>query len=509
LPLDSVLLDGSASSDLDGTIVEWRWSKIGGPVTLNLRNPNSSQTIANSLIQGVYQFELRVTDNTGLSDRDTISISVDNSSPTNRPPVANAGTDQTFILPSNSAQLDGSLSSDPDNNISTYLWTKISGPSSFVISNSNLVQAQLTSLLDGVYQFELKVTDAGGFFDTDTINITIVPGCIAAGTRPIINAQLLPIGTLSQAREGIASGFAANKIVFAGGQSPAESGAVDIYDPSNNQWTVSQLSVPRSAIGVTTSGNNIFFAGGGYLYEEIFHSNIDVFDAINNSWSVLNLSNDRTNVTAVSVGDKVMFAGGWQLANTTVIPTSTLNVYNTSSSNWSLTNLPAAGAGIPAVTINDNVYFGVESKIQIYNNNNNSWSQWDLNYLTNPWTVSTVGNKTYWAGAGCTVEIKDITTGNSIAGTLSRPDVYKTVTKDGKVIFFHSGEYQATTFDIYDPVANTWSIGSLSNGYLPAASAIISVNNEIYVAGGAIDCISSSPGSCTLVYTNQVWKLIF
>ena len=40
------------------------------------------------------------------------------------------------------------------------LWTKISGPSSFNIANANAVQTQVTNLVEGVYQFELKVTDA-------------------------------------------------------------------------------------------------------------------------------------------------------------------------------------------------------------------------------------------------------------------------------------------------------------------------------------------------------------
>jgi hypothetical protein len=56
------------------------------------------------------------------------------------PPVANAGADQTIILPTNSVTVDGSASTDPDNNISTYQWTKISGPSSFNIVNANAVQ---------------------------------------------------------------------------------------------------------------------------------------------------------------------------------------------------------------------------------------------------------------------------------------------------------------------------------------------------------------------------------
>src|SRR6185503_20249396 len=111
-----------------------------------------------NLAPGIYQFELKVTDNGGLTAKDTIQVTVDAVVTNNHPPVANAGADQTITLPTNSVSLDGSASADPDNNITGYLWTKISGPSSLSISNANAVQTQVTSLIEGIYQFELKVT---------------------------------------------------------------------------------------------------------------------------------------------------------------------------------------------------------------------------------------------------------------------------------------------------------------------------------------------------------------
>jgi TolB protein len=90
-----------------------------------------------------------------------------------RPPVANAGPDQIIILPINTVALNGSASTDPNNNISSYLWTKVSGPSTFTIATANAVQTQVTNLVQGVYLFELKVTDAHGLFSTDRIQVTV------------------------------------------------------------------------------------------------------------------------------------------------------------------------------------------------------------------------------------------------------------------------------------------------------------------------------------------------
>jgi len=58
----------------------------------------------------------------------------------NKPPIAIAGLDQAITLPTDSILLDGSTSSDPDGMISSYLWTKISGPvSSNIIKPSNSI----------------------------------------------------------------------------------------------------------------------------------------------------------------------------------------------------------------------------------------------------------------------------------------------------------------------------------------------------------------------------------
>jgi hypothetical protein len=77
------------------------------------------------------------------------------------PPIANAGRDTAIDLPDNVAYLNGGGSTDPDDNITDYQWTKISGPSTCTIRNSNLSHAKATDLEKGVYRFELTVTDAG------------------------------------------------------------------------------------------------------------------------------------------------------------------------------------------------------------------------------------------------------------------------------------------------------------------------------------------------------------
>jgi hypothetical protein len=180
LPTDSVLLDGSASNDPDGTISEWLWQKISGPASFSINNSSVYDAAVKNLVKGIYQIELRVKDNGGLFSKDTVQIIVNDLSQPNRPPVANAGADQTITLPTNTVSIDGGGSSDPDNNITNYAWTKISGPSSFAMVNANAVQTQVKNLVEGVYLFELRVTDAEGLFAKDTVQVTVMsppPAC--------------------------------------------------------------------------------------------------------------------------------------------------------------------------------------------------------------------------------------------------------------------------------------------------------------------------------------------
>ena len=175
LPTDSISLNGSASNDPDGMISEWRWKKIAGPVSFYIANGATAKTVIKYLTAGSYKFELSVKDENGASAKDTIIVTVNPDPTNNHPPVANAGPDQTITLPRNSVILDGSASRDPDYNSTNYVWTKISGPSSFNIANANALKTEVTDLVGGVYQFELKITDIGGLASKDTIGIGVIP----------------------------------------------------------------------------------------------------------------------------------------------------------------------------------------------------------------------------------------------------------------------------------------------------------------------------------------------
>ncbi|RTL56302.1 MAG: hypothetical protein EKK37_17685 [Sphingobacteriales bacterium] len=204
LPTNSVTLTGTGT-DVGGTIVSYQWTKIAGPAQFTIGSPASATTLVSNLVQGTYSFQLKVTDNGGLSAVDTVLVIVN--SFLNKPPIANAGPDITITLPANTVTLAGS-GTDPDGTIVSYLWTKIAGPAQFTISTPTAATTTVTNLVQGQYSFQLTVTDNAGFPGYDTVLVTVnaavnQPPKANAGTDKIIT---LPTNSVTLIGSGTASG---------------------------------------------------------------------------------------------------------------------------------------------------------------------------------------------------------------------------------------------------------------------------------------------------------------
>ncbi len=164
-----VNLSGAASTDADGSIVNYRWSE-GATTLANGPSPLASVELAT----GSHTITLTVTDNRGGTSADTLIVRV------NAPPVAAAGPDQVVTdldrSGSEAVTLNGGASSDPENAIVNYAWregaaTLASGPSAVALVN----------LAVGPHAITLTVTDADGLSRTDQVAITV-------NARPIARA---------------------------------------------------------------------------------------------------------------------------------------------------------------------------------------------------------------------------------------------------------------------------------------------------------------------------------
>ncbi|HEX7847041.1 MAG TPA: hypothetical protein VF476_14670, partial [Chitinophagaceae bacterium] len=74
LPVDSIILDGSASHAPNGQIVEWSWKKISGTSGVTILNNAQKRTRVDFQFTGIFQFELTVKDQNGLIAKDTVAI---------------------------------------------------------------------------------------------------------------------------------------------------------------------------------------------------------------------------------------------------------------------------------------------------------------------------------------------------------------------------------------------------------------------------------------------------
>ncbi len=75
ITISTVTLNGTGSTDADGTIVSYAWVKLsgtGGTIT----SPSSAITTVTGLTTGTYVYQLTVTDNNSLTDSDNTTITV-------------------------------------------------------------------------------------------------------------------------------------------------------------------------------------------------------------------------------------------------------------------------------------------------------------------------------------------------------------------------------------------------------------------------------------------------
>ena len=99
---------------------------------------------------------------------------------TNANPIVNAGADQTVDLTASTVNLSGTAS-DPDGSISTYAWTKLSGPEGCYFGTPSLATTSVNGLVQGSYVFRLTVTDSQGATAADDLVVTVNASAVDNG----------------------------------------------------------------------------------------------------------------------------------------------------------------------------------------------------------------------------------------------------------------------------------------------------------------------------------------
>ncbi|MDZ7644677.1 MAG: PKD domain-containing protein [Woeseiaceae bacterium] len=177
---DTVQLDGTGSTDLNGNTLSYRWSFVSRPAgsAATLSDPTSPMPTFDVDIGGDYVVELVVNDGQVDGAADTVRISVSNSRP-----VANAGPDQT-VATGALAQLDGSASSDVDGDPLSYAWTMVDRPagSNATLDNDSIAAPVFVVDRPGDYDVQLIVSDSRLESEPDVVVIS------ATNSQPVADA---------------------------------------------------------------------------------------------------------------------------------------------------------------------------------------------------------------------------------------------------------------------------------------------------------------------------------
>ena len=167
---DTVILDGSASGDVDGDMLTYHWSFTSKPAgsTAALSNPTAEMPIFTIDVSGDYVVQLIVNDTMVDSAPDAVTISTSNSAP-----VANAGANQEPRV-GDMVTLDGSASSDVDGDKLTYSWSFALKPKKSKAKLTDSATVSPTFVMDqsGDYVLQLIVNDGTEDSDPDTMVVT-------------------------------------------------------------------------------------------------------------------------------------------------------------------------------------------------------------------------------------------------------------------------------------------------------------------------------------------------
>jgi gliding motility-associated-like protein len=317
LPTNSIILTGSGI-DQDGSVVGYAWIKVSGP-TASLTNTNTATLSVNNMLQGTYVFRLTVTDNSGSTGTDEVSVFVSvTGSGTNVTPLSIAGGNVSFSLPTNSVNLFGS-GFDPDGSIVSYAWTKASGGSA-TLANANTPTLSITNLQAGQYTFRLIVTDNDGATDDDLAIITVsalgtnIFPVASAGADRIIKLPLTSVSLI--------------------GSGTDEDGQITGYLWTQVAGASAVISSPNTATTLVSG-----LAEGDYTFRLTVTDNLGATD--------LNEINVRV-VTSIGNIPPVVDAGPDLKI---FLPQNTLTINATASDDGTITSFQWAKLGGPAATL--------------------------------------------------------------------------------------------------------------------------------------------------------------
>ena len=285
----TVTLDGSGSTDSDGTIQSYEWvhtstDGVAPTTTITVADGETSTfTAPDTAVDSDLVFTLTVTDDDGATnintDTNTVTITVTAPVADNQPPVANAGDLQTVAIGA-TVTLDGSASTDSDGTIQSYEWVHTSTDGVAPTTPITVANGETSTFtapdaaMDLDLVFTLTVTDDGGAtnINTDTNTVTITVTAPAGATTPFA-VTIPPLGKSTvDNRASVKIDFGRAVTGLAIGDFTVSNGAVNEIDPaagSGTEYVVTYTPSAAGAVTLTLAANAVTDADGNPNSEAI------------------------------------------------------------------------------------------------------------------------------------------------------------------------------------------------------------------------------------------------
>ena len=193
----TVTLNGSASSDPQGGALTFAWTFLSRPAGSNatLVNASTATPTFTPDVAGPYEVQLIVIDNEGLTDRDTVRVTVTQQ---NRAPTLSLTAPDVVLVGSEITVL--ASASDPDGNPVTVTFALVERPAGSTAGLTDLGdRARFTGDVPGTYRVRATASD-GSLSTEQEIQILVNPNVAGNyAVRLTADARSCPGGSRSEA----------------------------------------------------------------------------------------------------------------------------------------------------------------------------------------------------------------------------------------------------------------------------------------------------------------------
>lgn len=241
------------STDADGSIVAYSWNFGDGT---NSTDPNPVH-VYNSA--GTFTAVLTVTDNSGLTDTESVVITATQAA--NQAPTAIAGADKTSGSAALTVNFTSVGSNDSDGTIANYSWNFGDGTTSNQANPSHVYNNA------GTYTATLTVTDNNGATASSSVTINVQPATVVSIFVKSITMSLVTSGRNDTARAVItvydSNGAPRPNVTVTGTWSGLASGNFTATTNASGQVTVSSAASKKTG-AFTVNVTNL--AASGFTY---------------------------------------------------------------------------------------------------------------------------------------------------------------------------------------------------------------------------------------------------